>query len=325
MSRRRRLVGRRRRCSDEGHDVTGVTLKLWGGESDTGCCSVPTSTTPAGSPTSSASTTTSSTSATSSTATWSSPTSTPTPPAARRTRASSATAHQVRPPCSAGPAPRLRRRRHRPPRPGAATGPRVAPRRADRAKDQSYVLYMLGQATARPGAASRSGDLTKAEVRQGPPRSACARRPSPTARTSASSPPPAGTAGFLERTALTPGRLVDVGSGRRSAHRRRRAGHRRASAAAWAWRPADRPLRVDVDVATATVTVGTAEDLLADDRSTSGPHRLGDRDAGAGRRPRAELGPRPTPGAATDGTARSRWGEPQRRVAPGQSGGLLRR
>jgi tRNA-uridine 2-sulfurtransferase len=25
---------------DAGHDVTGVTLKLWGGESDTGCCSV---------------------------------------------------------------------------------------------------------------------------------------------------------------------------------------------------------------------------------------------------------------------------------------------
>jgi tRNA-specific 2-thiouridylase len=25
---------------DEGHDVTGVTLKLWGGESDSGCCSV---------------------------------------------------------------------------------------------------------------------------------------------------------------------------------------------------------------------------------------------------------------------------------------------
>ncbi|HYT38220.1 MAG TPA: asparagine synthase-related protein, partial [Acidimicrobiia bacterium] len=24
----------------EGHDVTGVTLKLWGGESDSGCCSV---------------------------------------------------------------------------------------------------------------------------------------------------------------------------------------------------------------------------------------------------------------------------------------------
>ncbi|MFI5043321.1 MAG: asparagine synthase-related protein, partial [Acidimicrobiales bacterium] len=23
----------------EGHDVVGVTMKLWGGESDTGCCS----------------------------------------------------------------------------------------------------------------------------------------------------------------------------------------------------------------------------------------------------------------------------------------------
>src|SRR5260221_11856219 len=24
----------------EGHDVTGVTLRLWGGDSDSGCCSV---------------------------------------------------------------------------------------------------------------------------------------------------------------------------------------------------------------------------------------------------------------------------------------------
>jgi len=28
------------RLRDQGHDVTGVTLKLWGGESDSGCCSV---------------------------------------------------------------------------------------------------------------------------------------------------------------------------------------------------------------------------------------------------------------------------------------------
>jgi len=28
------------RLAEEGHDVTGVTLRLWGGESDTGCCSV---------------------------------------------------------------------------------------------------------------------------------------------------------------------------------------------------------------------------------------------------------------------------------------------
>ena len=25
---------------EQGYDVTGVTLKLWGGESDSGCCSV---------------------------------------------------------------------------------------------------------------------------------------------------------------------------------------------------------------------------------------------------------------------------------------------
>ncbi|MGB1386839.1 MAG: asparagine synthase-related protein, partial [Ilumatobacteraceae bacterium] len=25
---------------EQGHDVVGVTMRLWGGESDTGCCSV---------------------------------------------------------------------------------------------------------------------------------------------------------------------------------------------------------------------------------------------------------------------------------------------
>ena len=25
---------------EQGHDVVGVTMKLWGGDSDTGCCSV---------------------------------------------------------------------------------------------------------------------------------------------------------------------------------------------------------------------------------------------------------------------------------------------
>ena len=53
---------------DEGHEVVGVTMKLWGGETDTRLLlGRPTSTTPAGSPSSSASTTTCSTSATTST------------------------------------------------------------------------------------------------------------------------------------------------------------------------------------------------------------------------------------------------------------------
>ena len=25
---------------EQGHDIVGVTMRLWGGESDTGCCSV---------------------------------------------------------------------------------------------------------------------------------------------------------------------------------------------------------------------------------------------------------------------------------------------
>jgi len=25
---------------DEGHEVVGVTMRLWGGDADTGCCSV---------------------------------------------------------------------------------------------------------------------------------------------------------------------------------------------------------------------------------------------------------------------------------------------
>ena len=28
------------RLRDDGHEVVGVTMRLWGGPSDTGCCSV---------------------------------------------------------------------------------------------------------------------------------------------------------------------------------------------------------------------------------------------------------------------------------------------
>ena len=38
--RRRRLLGGRCLPGEEGHEVCGATLKLWGGTSDSGCCSV---------------------------------------------------------------------------------------------------------------------------------------------------------------------------------------------------------------------------------------------------------------------------------------------
>ena len=144
---------------DAGHDVVGVTMKLWGGESDTGCCSVADV------------------------------------DDARRVAqqlgidhlvfnfGDDFAAHVVGPyvdahtagrtpnPCiecnrhlkfaaagRARRAPRLRRGGDRAPRAGRspcrARGPWRLGRGADRAKDQSYVLHMLGQAQLGPHAAA---------------------------------------------------------------------------------------------------------------------------------------------------------------------------
>ena len=153
---------------DEGHDVTGVTLKLWGGESDSGCCSVVRR---RGRP--------------------------PGRRAARhpalrvqlhrrvrrprrRRRTSTRTPSGETPnPCvecnrsmkfgrvlDRADAARLRRGRDRPPRARRRLPPTAdaIARGADPAKDQSYVLYMLGRdelaRTLLP-----IGEMTKAEVR----------------------------------------------------------------------------------------------------------------------------------------------------------------
>ena len=149
---------------DEGHDVTGVTLKLWGGESDSGCCSVADV------------------------------------EDARRVAAQLGIPHyvfnfadafaenvvtpyvdayavredaesvrrvqphhEVRARRSSGPAARLRLRRDRTPR-SRRRGPRARARGADPAKDQSYVLYMLG-AEQLARTLLPVGELTKADVR----------------------------------------------------------------------------------------------------------------------------------------------------------------
>ena len=178
---------------DAGHDVVGVTMKLWGGDSDTGCCSVADV------------------------------------DDARRVAqqlgidhlvfnfGDDFEEHVVAPyvqahVAGATPNPCIECNRHLkfarladradllgfdavatghharvvPPPSGSQTW-RLA-RGADRAKDQSYVLHMLGQrdlhASAVPGGRHDQG--------RGPPsaprRGACAPRPRPTARTCASSP-----------------------------------------------------------------------------------------------------------------------------------------
>ena len=145
-------------------------------------------------------------------------------PGSRRIRASSATARSSSPACPSGPPSSAST--PWPPghhaRIGRRSGQFTLERGADRAKDQSYVVHMLDQSEL-----ARTlfpiGSLTKGEVRRrAAASSACARRRSRTARTSASSPRTGGRQRFLgRRIPFTPARVVDsggstVGTSRRS-------------------------------------------------------------------------------------------------------------
>ena len=190
------------------------------------------------------------------------PTSPTTPRAARPTRASSATATSSSTGCSAGPTQLGFD--------AVATGHharvvhedgRLAPaaRGADTAKDQSYVLHMLGQAPAGAESCFPVGELTKAEVaRQRRGARAAARRPSPTARTRASSPrPAAGRRSWATASASAPGRVVDTAGPCRRDGAGRRAGHRRPAAGPRAAAAATAGTRSPSTSAAATVTVGS--------------------------------------------------------------------
>ena len=167
--RRGRLVGRGRPPTRAGHDVTGVTLKLWGGESDSGCCSV---------------------ADVEDARRVAAQLDVPhyvfnfaddfdarvvepyvrrvRAPAARPTRASSATGRSSSAGSSSGPT-----RSGSTPSPPATThvvrrdadGRSQLRRGLDAAKDQSYVLYMLGQREL-GRALLPVGELTKAQVRE---------------------------------------------------------------------------------------------------------------------------------------------------------------
>ena len=227
-------------------------------------------------------------------------------------------------------AARLRRRGHRPPRPGRAAARtarrwRLA-RGADRAKDQSYVLHMLGQRG--PGAARscRSATMTKAEVREraaalglrtaakADSQDVCfitsSRRPP--RRSSAAAPP------------LHPAVVVDTAGrpvGEVPAVELVTLGQRKGLGLPAAGRPATSWTSTSPG---ATVTVGSADDLLvAEQRRRTACSWVGR----AGRRARsscsaARTGRRGRRGARARRrrtSVRSAGSEPQRRVAPGQS------
>jgi tRNA-uridine 2-sulfurtransferase len=321
-----------------GHDVTGVTMKLWGGESDTGCCSVADV------------------------------------DDARRVAnqlgidhlvfsfGDDFMTHVVDPYVAAHaagrtPNPCIECNRHlkfdrllnradalgfdavatghhaRIRRDG---GPARLARGADRAKDQSYVLYPIDPSRLE-GILLPVGDLTKAEVRAEATRLGLRTAGKPDSQDVCFITASHGRRAFLgDRIELRPARLVDRGGhdvGTIDALELVTVGQRRGLGLAG---DAEPRFALEVDAAAAVVTVGTAADLLDDElvlgdlvwsaviaagepADGARPPALGDR------RPVAQCGAHgeTRPCAVLDGPERGtvvvRWSSRQRRVAPGQS------
>jgi len=309
---------------DQGHDVVGVTLKLWGGESDSGCCSVSDV------------------------------------DDARRVAdalglvhhvfnfGDAFTTHVVAPYAAdhgrgRTPNPCIECNRHikfaavderaralgfdavatghhariveRP------DGTRRIARGADAAKDQSYVLHMLGQdqlaRTLLP-----LGDMQKDDVRALAAELGLRTASKPDSQDVCFITKTTGRGSFLDRRIpLTPGRVVD-GDGHElgsvSAVELVPVGQRKALGLAGGGAPR---YAVDVDLATATVTVGSKRDLLVDEqRVTNLQWSAGPVDGPL----LVQSSAHGTPAEATiiereNGAATVRWVEPQRRVAAGQS------
>jgi tRNA-specific 2-thiouridylase len=308
---------------EAGHDVTGVTMKLWGGESDTGCCSV-----------------------------------SDVDDARRVARVLGIDHHVfnfgdrfdadvVAPYVAAHaagntPNPCIECNRHlkfdkllvRARALGFDTvatghhariverpdGTRRVARGADHAKDQSYVLYMLGQDQLRDTLLP-VGDITKDTVRSMAARLGLPTAVKPDSQDVCFITSSTGRAGFLQsRVPFTPGRVVDRATGtevgRVDAVELVTVGQRKGVGLTGG----DGVPRyvTDVDVRTATITVGSARDLLDDhvvlrdvvwsDAPVSGPVLVQCSAHGAA-----------LAGSIDVTTSTLTWDEPRRRVAPGQA------
>ncbi len=299
---------------DDGHDVVGVTMKLWGGASDTGCCSVADV------------------------------------DDARRAAqqlgidhvvfnfTEEFDHHVVVPYVAAhraGSTPnpcvecnrhlkfdRLLRRAERLGFDAVASGhhARVVDGRlargADRAKDQSYVLHVLDRPTL---ARTRFpvGDLTKAEVRRRAAALGLRTAGKPDSQDVCFITATGGRRAFLEqRMALHPAQLLDTG-GRVVGEvpavelvtigQRKGLGFGGAAAARYV---------VAVDVSERTVTVGGGSDLLVSEQPVAGL-RWADHAVEEQVLVQCSAHGRTAPAVLAGGVVH--WREPQRRVAPGQS------
>jgi tRNA-specific 2-thiouridylase len=201
-----------------------------------------------------------------------------------------------------------------------ADGTRRIARGADNAKDQSYVLYMLGQAQLRDTLLP-VGDITKDAVRSLAAELGLPTAVKPDSQDVCFITSSTGRAGFLEsRVQFTPGRVVDGRTGaevgRVDAVELVTVGQRKGVGLAGG----DREPRyvTDVDVRTATITVGGDRDLLDD--------RVALRDVVWAHQPvdGRVLAQCSAHGAALLATfdvetSTLTWDEPRRRVAPGQA------
>ena len=313
---------------DVGHEVVGVTLRLWGGESDSGCCAVSDV------------------------------------DDARRAADALGIEHHVfnlgddferdvvAPYVAAHAAGRtpnpcvecnrylkFNRLRHRASALGfdrIATGhhARIVQRRdgtrriaraVDSAKDQSYVLHMLDQSQL-AGLLLPIGDLSKDEVRRRAAAIGLRTADKPDSQDVCFITRAHGREDFLgRRIPLTPGRVVD-GSGADvgavDAMELVTIGQRRGMALAGGGAPR---YAVAVDLPTATVTVGSAADLLVDETPVESLVWTGDHVDPDGLAAQTSAHGTAEPVTVHASLERYpdrwqlRWARPHRRVAPGQS------
>jgi tRNA-specific 2-thiouridylase len=197
-------------------------------------------------------------------------------------------------------------------------GRRHVARGCDRAKDQSYVLAMLDQAQL-AHVMFPVGDRTKASVRAEAERLGLRTAAKPDSQDVCFITSTVGRQAFLDaRLATHPGRVVDASGvvvGDVEAVELVTVGQRRGLGLR---HPAPAPVyAVAVDVAERTVTVGGPDDLLS---SSVRLDRMACADAPVAGPVLAQCsahGPA-HPGTFDPATAVVTWDEPQRRVAPGQ-------
>jgi tRNA-specific 2-thiouridylase len=200
-----------------------------------------------------------------------------------------------------------------------ADGSRRIARGADTAKDQSYVLYMLGQdqlaATVLP-----LGSRTKADVRAIAASMGLRTASKPESQEVCFITETSRRAGFLApRVTFTPGRVVDHATGAPVGHvdavELVTVGQRRGLGLPGG---SDPRYVLDVDVASATVTVAPPSALLVDHVRLDAM-AWADGPIGGTVLSQCSAHGAPRPGTFDVATSTLTWDTPQRRVAPGQS------